>query len=244
MILLTLIICIPIIWSVDVDQLIDDYKKSNYDGYTKKRPTASSKNVPLEITDVATCTVVATNMYDLKVITKGEVQFGVFGNVVPITTLNFLMLMKGIEIKGNHYSYVNSTCTKIIRDFSVTFGNLMDKGTYTFSIFGDSFIDENYYISHVAGGYLSMASQANDENHSEFFVLLEPARWIDKRYVSFGKVVKGMNFIKKLGELPLKGDMEQGLPLPKVEFESCQVKKLSKTIILNEKQKYSDKDIF
>lgn len=59
------------------------------------------------------------------------------------------------------------------------------------SIYGDTFDDEDYILSHRSAGFVSMANHGKNTNGSQFFILLVKARWLDKRHVVFGKVIKG-----------------------------------------------------
>ena len=59
------------------------------------------------------------------------------------------------------------------------------------SIYGETFNDENFVISHSSGGILSMANKGKDSNGSQFFITFGPSRFFDKRHVAFGKVLKG-----------------------------------------------------
>ena len=56
------------------------------------------------------------------------------------------------------------------------------------SIYGDYFDDEDYVLSHRSGGWVSMANIGKDTNNSQFFILLNRARWLDTKHVVFGKV--------------------------------------------------------
>ena len=54
------------------------------------------------------------------------------------------------------------------------------------SVHGLMFEDENFSISHDSRGIVGMANKGRHTNGSQFYVTLNPAPWMDKRYVAFG----------------------------------------------------------
>ena len=55
-------------------------------------------------------------------------------------------------------------------------------------------------LSHQGRGWVSMANTGRDSNTSQFFILLQRARWLDGKHVVFAKVIKGMVGVVWLGE--------------------------------------------
>lgn len=133
---------------------------------------------------------------------KGHVVIACFGDITPITCLNFAALAKGHRSGRGYLTYTNTPVHRIVKDFLVQMGDVAGKkGKSGMSIYGDTFRDENFKLSHRGLGWVAMANHGRNTNASQFFILLQAARWLDSRHVVFGKVIKGMDTVRRLGEL-------------------------------------------
>jgi peptidyl-prolyl cis-trans isomerase B (cyclophilin B) len=75
-------------------------------------------------------------------------------------------------------------------------------------------------------GVLSMA-RAQDPNSagSQFFIVLANARFLDRKYTAFGKLIKGDDVLTKLSKTPTKpgASGEKSLPVTRVGVESIRI---------------------
>lgn len=53
-------------------------------------------------------------------------------------------------------------------------------------LFFFSFPDEDFSIPHGKRGIVGMANRGRHTNGSQFFITLQPAPWMDTKYVAFG----------------------------------------------------------
>ena len=86
------------------------------------------------------------------------------------------------------------------------------------SIYGEKFADKNFKLKHYGAGWLSMANAGKDTNGSQFFITTKQTSWLDGRHVVFGKVIAGMDVVRKV-----EGNKTDGRdkPVKEVKIINC-----------------------
>ena len=123
--------------------------------------------------------------------TLGNFTIELFEKQVPNTVGNFVKLAE-----KNFYDGV--IFHRVIDGFMIQGGDPTGTGRggpgYTFA----DEIDPT--LKHNAEGMLSMANAGPNTNGSQFFITLVPTPHLDGKHAVFGKVVEGMDVVRKIGK--------------------------------------------
>jgi cyclophilin family peptidyl-prolyl cis-trans isomerase len=147
----------------------------------------------------------------------GDITVELYGEDAPKTVANFVGLAK----KG---FYEGILFHRIVPGFVIQAGDPMTKdpskmekwGFGGESIYGGPFEDEldtatPSYKRGYAKGVMAMANSGPNTNLSQFFIMLDRSSGLDDRmsWTIFGKVIKGMDVVEKMGRLETVGDTQR-----------------------------------
>lgn len=139
---------------------------------------------------------------------QGTIEFELMPEVAPKAVENILALAK----KGY---YDGVTFHRVIKDFMIQGGDPDGTGRGGESTWGKPFEDEfDTDVTFSEPGLLAMANAGPNTNGSQFFITTAATPWLHMRHTIFGKVVNGMDVVRKIeatatdgGDRPLEKQM-------------------------------------
>ena len=142
----------------------------------------------------------------------GTFEIELFEDKAPITTKNFIDLVE----KGFSDGLIFH---RVIDGFMIQGGDPEGTGRG-----GPGYmIPDEFHkdLKHSSKGILSMANAGPNTGGSQFFITLDATPWLDGHHSVFGKVVKGMDVVEKIGKVDTDF---QDRPLKKVVIEKITLK--------------------
>ena len=130
----------------------------------------------------------------------GNFETELYAKECPETVWNFINLAEGRQETGREGNFYDGlTFHRVIEGFVIQGG--CPQGTGTGGP-GYQFEDEfDTALRHDSEGILSMANAGPGTNGSQIFITLAPTPHLDNRHSVFGKVVKGMDVVSKIGSV-------------------------------------------
>ncbi len=153
----------------------------------------------------------------------GRIVLEFWPDVAPKTVENFKKLAR--------QEYYDGTCFhRIIKGFMIQGGDPLTKDPSKKSAWGTG--GPGYKIKaefndrpHVRGVISMARSQDPDSAGSQFFLCHGEARFLDRQYTAFGKLIQGDDVLEKLATTPVTrgGGGESSQPTVRVELKSVRI---------------------
>jgi peptidyl-prolyl cis-trans isomerase B (cyclophilin B) len=152
--------------------------------------------------------------------TQGEMVIEFWPDVAPKTVENF----KNLARQG---LYDGTAFHRIVKGFMIQGGDPLTRDPSAESRWGTG--NPGFKIKaefndrpHVRGVVSMARSQHPDSAGSQFFICLADARFLDRQYTAFGRLIKGDDVLGRIGNTPTGsgGGGEKSKPLTRVGVES------------------------
>ena len=126
----------------------------------------------------------------------GDIGLMLEDEKAPKTVENFVKLI-------NEGFYDGVIFHRVIKNFMIQGGDPTGTGM---GGPGYKIKDEFHSDLKHSKGVISMANSGPDTGGSQFFITLVPTSWLDGKHAVFGKVVKGMDVVEKIGNAETDGN--------------------------------------
>lgn len=152
--------------------------------------------------------------------TAGEMVIEFWPDVAPKTVENFKKLARQGFYDGTAFH-------RIVNGFMIQGGDPLSKDPKMESRWGTG--GPGYQIkaefsnkSHVRGVVSMARSQDPDSAGSQFFICLADAKFLDRQYTAFGRLIKGDDVLLQIGNTPVShsNSGEKSKPTTRVGVES------------------------
>lgn len=143
----------------------------------------------------------------------GEIELKLWPDLAPKHVENFLKLAKSGFYNGTIFH-------RVIPGFMIQGGDPNTKDSLKKETYGQGgpgyTVPAEFNDTPHKRGILSMARAADpDTAGSQFFIVVEDSRFLDRKYTAFGEVTKGIGVADKIVNLPRNA---QDLPSERVEM--------------------------
>lgn len=158
-----------------------------------------SEEKPLSDIDPRTAEPDITDRVFLDISVAGQAShrlvIGLYGSLTPKTVDNF----KKLAVNG----YANTLIYRIVPGLTIQMGDVLgDRGKSGRPAIedGQPFAPDNFRVMHTTPGIVSMVRRPDGLVDSRFFIATREgdSMYLDGRYVGFGRVVEGMDFVKEI----------------------------------------------
>ena len=151
---------------------------------------------------------------------RGAMDIELHCDIVPRTTMNFILLAKKGEYDGSEFH--RSIPNFMIQGGKKKSSGVVKKGSEGSSIWDKPFPDEfDDRITHTGSGIVSMANSGPGTNGRQFFITYKSCAHLNRKHTVFGKVVGGIEVLRRLEQVPTEDETDR--PLETLKIESIEI---------------------